>query len=227
MGKAFFVTGTDTEVGKTFASCAMLHHAKLKGLRTIALKPVAAGSEQRDRLVNEDACQLIEAMSEDLAYDQVNPVLLDEPTSPHIAAFLAQRQVSVSRIVGVCRGALMQPHDFAIVEGAGGWRVPLNHRETMADLARQLDFPVIMVVALKLGCINHALLTAEAIQNDGLKLAGWIGNRVHAQPMAQEDHYIATLKAAIGAPNLGCLPYDPGGQSQMTAQALDLSVLNL
>lgn len=228
MTKKFFVTGTDTGVGKTFVSCALLEAARAKGLSTLALKPVAAGVEIIDGSKrNEDALLLQRHMSVDLPYEQVNPVVLDAATSPHIAAHLEERQVSVSRLLGYCRGALLNRTDFALVEGAGGWRVPISNRETLADLAKELEFPVILVVSLRLGCLNHAMLTAEAIVNDGLTLAGWIGNRVEPQPMDYESHYISSLRGAIKAPMLGCLPFSFNRDPSEHTSELDCSALDL
>jgi len=238
MGKAFFIAGTDTDVGKTFASCALLEAAAKRNLSTMALKPLAAGCEQTNiasadsestklQWQNEDAQLLRQHMSLDLPYAQVNPVALKQAASPHIAAALENKVVSAGRVAGFCRGALMQRPDFALVEGAGGWRVPISPRETMADLAKQLDLKVILIVALRLGCLNHAMLTAEAIRRDGLELAGWIGNRVSDEPMDYEQENIATLKNALGAPLIGCLPFSPTGAPNSVCEHLDLECLNL
>lgn len=230
MKQCYFVTGTDTEVGKTFTSCVLLATAAVAGMRTLGLKPVAAGSERYEgRAVNEDAMALQRVATVKLPYEQVNPVLLAAPTSPHIAAHLENRQISTSRIEGICRGALTTPHDFSIIEGAGGWRVPISPRETMADLARRMQMPVILVVGLKLGCINHALLTAEAIERDGLKLAGWVANATTTESMAFESEYVATLTAAIPAPLLGYLPYSETAREhpEQLVNRLDISCLNL
>ncbi|MDX1452682.1 MAG: dethiobiotin synthase [Oleiphilaceae bacterium] len=230
MAKRFFVTGTDTEVGKTFASCALLAAAQKQGLATIGLKPFAAGGEEQGgKLVNEDAIALQQAASIKLPYEQVNPVLLNAATSPHIAAHLEGRQISVGRVQGIVQGALMQRHDFAIVEGAGGWRVPVSPRESVADLARQLAYPVILVVGLRLGCINHALLTVEAIARDGLPLAGWIANSISPEPMNFEREYLDTLKAAINAPLIGHLPFNQEARNnpELLAESVNLSCLNL
>lgn len=228
MARQFFVAGTDTGVGKTFASCAILEAANRSGLKTIGLKPLAAGGEVIDgSLRNEDALALQCAASVELSYDQINPVVLEAATSPHIAASLSGRQVSVSRLSGFCRGAVMHKHDLALVEGAGGWRVPVNPRETMADLARELSYPVVFVVGLRLGCINHALLSIEAIMRDGLKIAGWIANRMSPDPMEYEAEYYQTLKAGIHAPCLGLLPFSEDGDAQAVSAHLDLSTLSL
>ncbi len=214
MAKTFFVTGTDTEVGKTYSSSVLLEAANAKGLTTLGLKPMAAGCEDvvlangKTQLQNEDAQQLIKHSSLKLSYQEVNPVSLKVPASPHIAAALENRSVSASRMEGVCRGALMKKHDFSLVEGAGGWRVPISPRETMADLAKRLDFPVILVVGLRLGCLNHALLTAEAIRRDGLSVAGWVANSITPSPMSYEEENIATLRSALAANFLGHISYN-------------------
>jgi dethiobiotin synthetase len=175
MTRTWFVTGTDTGVGKTAISCALLIAAREAGLKTAAIKPVAAGCDEAGH--NEDALQLMECMSEPLEYEQVNPVALTAAIAPHIAAQQEGRTLQVSRLAGLCRGVMAGEADFVLIEGAGGWRVPLNARETLADLAVQLQVDVILVVGMRLGCINHALLTAEAIARDGLKLVGWIANQ--------------------------------------------------
>lgn len=228
MTKAFFVAGTDTEVGKTFSSCALMEAANALGKSTMGLKPVAAGTEDYDGVQkNEDAVSLQRHMSCELPYEQVNPVALKTPASPHIAAYLEKKTVAASRLVGFCRGALMSRPDFALVEGAGGWRVPISPRETMADLAKQLDYPVILVVAMRLGCLNHAMLTAEAIQRDGLRLAGWVANRVTEEPMGYEEENLATLRSTLNAPLLGCLPYSPNGDPKSVCNRLVLDCLDL
>lgn len=228
MTKTYFVAGTDTEVGKTFASCAILEAANAQGKSTMGLKPVAAGTDDYDgEQKNEDAVCLMEHMSCELAYAQVNPVALKTPASPHIAAYLEKKTVSASRLVGYCRGALMARPDLALIEGAGGWRVPISPRETMADLAKQLDHPVILVVAMRLGCLNHAMLTAEAIKRDGLTLAGWVANRVSEELMAYEEENLATLKSTLGAPFMGSLPFSPSGDPKQVCNQLVLDCLEL
>lgn len=177
--KAYFVTGTDTDVGKTLVSCAMLRAAAAAGHSTVGMKPLAAGAAMTPAgLRNDDALQLQAASSLQLAYEQINPVCFSEAASPHIAAELDHRKVRIERLAGFCQGVLALRANLTLIEGAGGWRVPVNERETLADLARQLQLPVLMVVGMRLGCLNHALLTAEAIARDGLTLAGWVANRV-------------------------------------------------
>ena len=226
MAKTFFVTGTDTDVGKTVVSAALLEAAKKRNLQTLAIKPVAAGCESTEEgLRNEDALLLQKHMTLNLPYEQINPIALEAPAAPHIVAATQGKTLSVSRLVGYCRGALMTKHDFSLIEGAGGWRVPLNARETLADLPRELNMPVILVVSIKLGCINHALLTAEAIQRDGLKIAGWIGNKTQCEAIGFEDENIATLTSLLPAPCLGVLPYSSPLSIEKLAESLSIEPL--
>ena len=226
--KKFFVAGTDTEVGKTYVSCRLLELAHHQGMSSLGLKPVAAGCElEGDELKNEDAVALMQSSSIKLPYAQVNPMALPDACSPHIAAALAGRAVSASRLAGYCRGALMQKIDFALVEGAGGWRVPISPRETMASLAVELNYPVILVVGLRLGCINHALLTAEAIRKDGLRIAGWVGNQLNSVPMPYLEENIATLKSALDAPFVGVLSHDVKPEIDSLSKSLDINCLTV
>jgi len=210
MSKAWFVTGTDTGVGKTAISCALLAAAAEAGLRTAAVKPVAAGCDDNGQ--NEDALQLLGCMTESLDYAQVNPVALDAPIAPHIAAERQGKRLQASRLAGICRGVMMGSADFVLIEGAGGWRVPINPGETLADLAIQLQVGVILVVGMRLGCINHALLTAEAIRRDGLVLAGWVANQPGETMICHKEN-MDTLQRLIPAPLLGevpqLTPFDP------------------
>ncbi|MEC8427421.1 MAG: dethiobiotin synthase, partial [Pseudomonadota bacterium] len=218
--QTFFIAGTDTEVGKTLISTGLLAKAAELNKRTVGLKPVAAGCEETaDGWRNEDALALQQAMTEDLDYEQINPVALREAIAPHLAAAHEGKQLSASRLMGFCRGVMMLPSDFVIVEGAGGWRVPLNPRETLAHLAIELNAPVILVVGMKLGCINHALLTAEAIRRDGLPLAGWVANRVEPEMSCYEEN-VATLRSLIGAPLLGEVPHLSDVSPESVAQHL-------
>lgn len=204
MSKAWFVTGTDTGVGKTAISCALLAAAAEAGLRTAAVKPVAAGCDDNGQ--NEDALQLLGCMTESLDYAQVNPVALDAPIAPHIAAERQGKRLQASRLAGICRGVMMGSADFVLIEGAGGWRVPINPGETLADLAIQLQVGVILVVGMRLGCINHALLTAEAIRRDGLVLAGWVANQPGETMICHKEN-LDTLQRLIPAPLLGEVPH--------------------
>lgn len=225
MSQTFFITGTDTGVGKTRASVEILRALNRRGLKTIGLKPLAAGAEEIDgEQRNEDAVALRQAASVELAYEQVNPVLLQAPMAPHLAALREQRTLSLRSLSGYCRGTLMtRKCDVALIEGAGGWRVPLNPRETLADLPRELDIPVVLVVGMKLGCLNHALLTAEAIQRDGLRLAGWVANSLESEMESLEAN-IDTLVTLLQAPLLGVLP-PMGADEAAPGDWIDLELL--
>lgn len=223
MNKCWFVAGTDTGVGKTLVSAALLQAANQRGLRTLGLKPLAAGCEDTETgLHNDDALLLQHTASVALSYEQVNPVALREAVAPHLAA--GMRQLSADRLAAYCRGSLLQAHDFAVIEGAGGWRVPLNYRETLARLPQLLELPVILVVGMRLGCLNHALLSAEAIRHDGLRLAGWVACQVDAQ-MPLLDENIATLERLLPAPLLGRIPWMEAVNVFDAAAQLDLNYL--
>jgi len=207
MRKRYFIAGTDTDAGKTMVACALLAKARSQGLSTAAVKPVAAGCiETKEGLKNDDAEQLLAQCTLPLYYEQVNPVAFMEPIAPHIAAQKQGQRMQVDRLTGFTSGVLMQGANFSLVEGAGGWRVPVNERETLADLAIALSIPVVLVVGMRLGCINHALLTAEAITRDGLELAGWVANCIDPH-MAELEANITTLQHRIQAPMLGLVPY--------------------
>lgn len=202
MAKNYFIAGTDTSVGKTFIACALMKAAQRTGLTTAAIKPVAAGCELIDgQLKNDDALLLQQCMSKDLDYDVINPVALELAIAPHIAAQKAGKNITVSRLTGYCRGTLMCAGQFNVVEGAGGWRVPLNNRETMADLVKELRLPVILVVGMRLGCINHTLLTVEAMLRDGLNIAGWIANCIDPNMPALQEN-IDSIETRLAFPLL-------------------------
>jgi len=223
--KTYFVTGTDTDAGKTLMACGLLEQARRQGLKTVAVKPVAAGCEQtEDGLRNSDALLLQDAMTMELPYAQVNPIAFEPPLAPHIAAMRVGKSLSVERLEGFCRGVIVQSSDLALVEGAGGWLVPLNPRETLADLAKALQAPVILVVGMKLGCINHALLTVQAIARDGLPLAGWVANKVDPEMGAYEEN-LMTLKALINAPLLGEVPFLKNANKDSAADHLSVDAL--
>jgi dethiobiotin synthetase len=201
--KRFFVTGTDTDAGKTFVASHILSTASRRKLACFGLKPVAAGADFDDNGIirNSDAMALMASSSLSLKYEQVNPILLEPAIAPHIAAAQAHKVLTVQRLQGYIQGALLTPADLVLVEGAGGWKVPLNAHEDLSMLAQALNMPVILVVNMKLGCINHALLTYESILRDGLTLAGWVANSPQTKmPMYEEN--LVTLQQRIGAPLL-------------------------
>ena len=222
MTRTWFVTGTDTGVGKTAISCALLAAAGRAGLRTAAIKPVAAGCDASGR--NEDALQLMQWMTEPLDYEQVNPVALAAAVAPHIAAQQEGRSLQAGRLAGLCRGVMLGGAQFVLIEGAGGWRVPISGRETLADLAVQLQVGVILVVGMRLGCINHALLTGEAIRRDGLHLVGWVANQ-GGERMACHEENLDTLRRLLPAPLLGEVPLLTPFDAAQAAKYLDLGAL--
>ena len=204
--KGVFVAGTDTGVGKTLFSAALLLHLAQAGMRAAACKPVSAGCRREGgRLVNADAELLMATAPLQRPLEIVNPVALEPAIAPHIAAAEAGVELAAATLAAACRRAGAAA-EFLLVEGAGGWRVPLNAQETLADVARLLGLPVVLVVGLRLGCLNHALLSAEAIRADGLPLAGWIANPLDpAMPRLEEN--VATLEARLGTPLLARLPH--------------------
>ena len=202
MTVGYFVTGTDTEVGKTLVSCALLLHLRKQHARVVGMKPVAAGTMPDGD--NEDAQALRAAGSVRVARELDNPYCLPLPMSPHLAARAAGQRIEIGVLVDRYR-QLAALADAVVVEGAGGFHVPLNERETGADLAQALGLPVVMVVGLRLGCLNHALLTAEAIAARGLTLAGWVANRIDPQMPAQDDN-IDTLRDRLQAPLWADIP---------------------
>lgn len=224
MSKAWFVAGTDTGIGKTHASCALLHALQKTQQRVCGMKPVASGCvETPEGLRNDDAIALIGASSTPhAAYETVNPMALREPLSPHLAALHESRQISLDPLRKAF-DLLCRDHDAVIVEGVGGWLVPLAPGLFAADIARTWQLPVILVVGLRLGCLNHALLSARAIEADGCRLVGWIGNRIDPS-MAAVDENLTTLRELLSAPCLGVLPYgvSPAQASDVLADATAL-----
>jgi dethiobiotin synthetase len=226
MTRLFFITGTDTEIGKTSTTAALTHWAAHQGLRAAGLKPVAAGQELVDgQWINEDVLALHAAQTAGLSVQEVGPIQLKTPCAPHLAARLEGTGIRRAEVLAAVRAPLHKL-DLAFVEGVGGWRVPLDDEEgwDSADFARELAAPVILVVGLRLGCINHALLTAEAIQARGLQLAGWVGNTVDGQ-MLQHAENLATLKALLAAPCLGQVPRLQHPTPSAVAAYLDSPVL--
>ena len=215
---SYFVTGTDTGAGKTFASAALLHALRAGGATAVGMKPVASGCEATpDGLRNDDALALQQASDPRPAYALVNPYALPEPTAPQIAAELAGVHVELGPMLAADR-SLQALSGQIVVEGVGGWLAPLADGLDQADLVRALDLPVILVVGLKLGCLNHARLTARAIQADGCRLHGWIGSHVEAL----EPRYVALVAQALPVPCLGLLPHAPGASAASLAANLSV-----
>lgn len=221
MSPAFFLTGTDTEIGKTFTTCALLHAARQAGRRAVGLKPIAAGTDAAGH--NEDVEQIRAANALDLPLAVINPYCFAPPVAPHIAAREAGREIGFAPIIAACNRARQQA-DLVIVEGVGGFRVPLGPEGDSADLAVALGLPVILVVGMRLGCISHALLTAESIIRRGLHLAGWVANRIDPQ-MSRFAENLATLDVQLSAHRLGTLPHAPAGGAAGAAGHLNLAAL--
>ncbi|NMG34317.1 dethiobiotin synthase [Azoarcus sp. TTM-91] len=206
LARAWFVTGTDTEIGKTHTTCALLHAARAQGLSALGMKPVAAGTELRNgEWINEDAARLREAGSFDPGLALLNPCCFRSPIAPHIAALEEGRSIDPAPLLRAF-GELRQKADILLVEGVGGFRVPLGEHYDTADLARDFGLPVILVVGMRLGCISHALLTAEAIRQRGLELAGWVANTVDPAMLRFDDN-VEALRQRLQAPLLGVLPH--------------------
>lgn len=207
MNRAYFISGTDTGVGKTSVAVALLQAAVKRGFSTAAVKPIAAGCEAGgEGLRNDDALQLQQACTVALTYEQINPFALEPAIAPHFAAAREGLQLDAKALATHCQSVLELKADLTVIEGAGGWRVPLNDTETFADIAKRLKVPVILVVDIKLGCLNHALLSAEAIRADGLHLAGWVANQASGVDECH-DEMVADLKSRLACPLLGNLPH--------------------
>ena len=207
MAQAFFITGTDTDAGKTSIGAGLLCAAKQQGCSTLAMKPVASGCEMTEQgLRNSDALALIAQSTVPLPYTQVNPYAFAPAIAPHIAAQEAGVELSVADLYRAAQLVLQQQADFTVIEGAGGWRVPISNTEFLSDFAIALQLPVILVVGVTLGCINHAVLSAQAILSDGLKLAGWVANVVDPN-CARLAENLATLQQLMPAPCLAEVPH--------------------
>jgi dethiobiotin synthetase len=202
-----FVTGTDTNVGKTYVSCGLLKWLNNAGLSTIALKPVSSGCQQSVQgLINDDALALQQAASIHLPLTTINPFAFEPPVAPHIPAEQNNIQLTAQNIVGKCQDALSTPADIHLIEGVGGWFMPLNASETMADVAQQLNAGIIMVVGMRLGCLSHALLTYQAIKQKNCHLIGWIANCIDSDMLFLQEN-IMMLQQQISAPLMGVVHY--------------------
>ena len=219
-----FVTGTDTGVGKTRVATALLRAFARRGLRAVGMKPVAAGCERIDgALVSEDVAALAAASNVNLPVDLINPYRFQPAIAPHLAAELAGETISLQRIRDAYV-ALAVRADRVVVEGAGGFLVPLNEREDFGHLARLLELPVLLVVGMRLGCLNHALLTAESIERRGLRLRGWVANSIDPE-FERATENISSLEGRISAPCLGIFSFEPQADPETLAQALAVDAL--
>lgn len=222
---AFFITGTDTEIGKTTIACGLLAAAKAKHLTTAAVKPVASGCELTvDGLRNEDALALWQQCTVPLNYSEINPIAFQPAIAPHIAALETKQLLSVATLLPKVQSVLEKSADFTVVEGAGGWQVPLNECEYLSDLAMQLKLPVVLVVGVRLGCVNHALLTKQSIFSEGLTIAGWVANIVDPK-MSRLSENVETLQKHLNLPCLGQVPYLQQPNAQQVANYLDITAM--
>ncbi len=218
----YFVTGTDTDCGKTLVSSALL--TAVKG-ETVGFKPVASGCEQTEQgLRNSDALALMAASSIKLPYDDINPFAFAPAIAPHIAAAEQNVALTPARIQAQLNMAQHLGADFVLVEGAGGWRLPLSEGHYMSEVVQAMSLPVILVVGMKLGCLNHALLTIEAIERDGIVIAGWVSNQVDSTMKNQQEN-LASLQQMISAPFLGHIPHLENATAQNAAKHLNVTLL--
>lgn len=207
MVKYYFVTGTDTDVGKTYVTVGLLKLFKNQGFSTVGIKPVASGCDDLSNgLRNNDVLLLQNHATVQLPYELINPIAFKMPIAPHIAASKSNISLTAEILVSGCQAALSESSEIVIIEGAGGWYAPLNINQTMADFVKQLGLEVILVVGIRLGCLNHALLTYQAILNDKITLKGWIANCIDSK-MDFIDENIQTLSNKIKAPFLGKVPF--------------------
>ncbi|MET0081041.1 MAG: dethiobiotin synthase [Candidatus Thiodiazotropha lotti] len=201
-----FITGTDTGCGKTEVTLGLMHKLQQQGEQVVGMKPIASGAADTDQgLRNEDALRIQAQASLELPYQQVNRFVYRPAIAPHLAALQTGESIDIADIVDGYQN-LAEGAEHVLVEGVGGWHVPLGEQDTLADLVRALELPVVMVVGLRLGCLNHALMTTECMLNAGVSFAGWVANQVEPDMAAREEN-LATLRTWLPAPCLGELPY--------------------
>lgn len=220
----WFVTGTDTDVGKTYITSLIMQALHHHQQTSIGYKPISAGCQSTvDGLRNEDALILQAHGAIDVPYEQVNPVAFEPPIAPHIAAAAVSHRLSIEPLVKGLEVLSRYPVQHVLSEGAGGWRLPLGNGQFLSELATAAQMQVILVVELKLGCLNHAVLTAEAIQNDGLTIVGWVANAKNTDMLVQQEN-ITALTELMPAPLMGIIPHNDGS-IQRPWKAVDISPL--
>lgn len=205
MKKTFFITGTDTNIGKTYCSIQLLKVFHLLGLSTLGIKPIASGCLNNESL-NQDALELQKHSSIKLPYRHINPFAFKQAIAPHIAASFVKCELNLAILNQKLQFALEFPSDICLIEGAGGWRLPLNSHETLADFVVKKHFAIILIVGIRLGCINHSILTYEAMQNDKANIVGWIANCLDSN-MSHIEENIATLQHWLAIPHLATIGY--------------------
>jgi dethiobiotin synthetase len=223
--KGYFVTGTDTDVGKTVVTAGLVEALNKQGVETVALKPMATGAEKTENgLLAPDTEYLMRFAKVELPVEEVTPYCYEPPVSPHIAAADADERIEMEKLVASVRQTA-ENVPMVVVEGVGGWLVPINESETVADLAVELDLPVIVVVAMRLGCINHAALTMDAIRQRGLVVAGWVANLYHIDTEHVPDVINSIVRAAGDAPMLGIIPPLSTVNAENAARNLNVDLL--
>jgi dethiobiotin synthetase len=220
LARGIFITGTDTGCGKTLVTLGLMARYQQSGLCVMGMKPVASGAEASpEGLRNQDALLIQKQCSRSVPYQLVNPFAYAPPIAPHLAAAEVRTPIDLDVIEEAYRQLASQA-DLVVVEGVGGWRVPLGQGYKLVDLVRRVDLDVVLVVGLKLGCINHALLTAEAIRHDGLPLRGWVANQVDPLMDAQEAN-LHTLQEYLDCPRLGLVPFSQQLEPAIVSGYLD------
>ncbi|PSV47875.1 dethiobiotin synthase [Photobacterium sp. GB-36] len=226
MTNAFFLTGTDTEVGKTVSSRAILQAASQHNIQMAGYKPIASGSEETaEGLRNSDALFIQQTSPVELTYQEVNPYTFKDPVSPHLAAEREGKTIDFD-VLSQGLAHLKAKSDVVLVEGAGGWRVPVTRTDFLSTWVKQEKLPVILVVGIKLGCLSHAMLTAEAIEADGLELVGWVANRVNPG-VENYAEMIKMLELNLPGVKLGEIPYMPGINRRDLSSYIQLEKLGL
>lgn len=224
MANGIFITGTDTEVGKTWFTVALMTKLKEQGYRVAGMKPVSSGGFIKDsKQVNEDALHILENCSADYPYELINPFIFEPPIAPHIAAAKINQQIDLEKIAKIYF-QLTEQNDFVIVEGVGGWRVPLSNNTSLRNIVDLLNIPVLLVVGLKLGCINHALLTTEIINADGHDLCAWASNKIDKEYLYTKETN-KTLADKIQKPCIAEIPFLEKFSKKRFANNIDLSAI--
>ena len=220
---SFFITGTDTNIGKTAITCSLIAKCIEEGFRAGGMKPVAAGCHiENGYMISDDVKKIIEVSNVDLNIKEINPYSFEPPIAPHIS--FKSNEIDINLIKKYLR-SFENKMDYLFIEGVGGYAVPLTETFTTADLVENLDIPVILVVGMKLGCINHALLTVESILNKKQKLCGWVANRIDGDMQAYEENF-SFLKEKIKAPCLGEVPYFKDFDPYKASKFIDINKLN-
>ncbi|MBM3359977.1 MAG: dethiobiotin synthase [Betaproteobacteria bacterium] len=220
---SFFITGTDTNIGKTAITCSLIAKCIEEGFRAGGMKPVAAGCHiENGNMISDDVKKIIEVSNVDLNFKEINPYSFEPPIAPHIS--FKSNEIDLD-LIKKCLRSFENKMDYLFIEGVGGYAVPLTKTFTTADLVEDLDIPVILVVGMKLGCINHALLTVESISNKKQKLCGWVANRIDQHMLAYEEN-ISFLKERIVAPCLGEVPYFKDFDPYKASKFIDINKLN-